>query len=198
MARKRYNVAAIDRRRAAVAAYRLRGYSVRQIVDALPNGLPNKVELDKASGEKKILSWHIESVKNPNTGQGYGIGTIDRDLQELKAEWKAAAETDFGQLKADHLASIRYGIQQAWAQNKLYYVFRGLELEAAVLGLHEPDMGEDIAAKMGAFLAGVDAATSGDVPDLSEAPGSTSGVPDGLSDEPGPNGANGHPNGYSH
>ncbi len=39
MARKRYNTAVVDRRRAAVAAYRLRSYSQREILGALPAGL---------------------------------------------------------------------------------------------------------------------------------------------------------------
>jgi hypothetical protein len=162
--RKRYNTAAVDRRRAAVAAWRLRGLSQREITAMLPEGLPDRM----SHHTEEVLSWHIEQVVNPNTGRGYDLATINRDLQELAASWRQDASRDFAQLKAHHLASIRYGIRVAWAQNKLYYVFRGLELEAAVLGLHEPAAGADIAYKMGAFLAGVNAATSGDVPDLSE------------------------------
>lgn len=164
MARKRYNTAAVDRRRAAVAAWRLRGLSQREITERLPEGLPDRIN----HNTEEVLSWHIERVVNPNTGRGYDLATINRDLRELEAGWRRDASRDFAQLKAHHLASIRYGIRVAWAQDKLYYVFRGLELEAAVLGLHKPDKGEDIAAKMGLFLQGVRMATSGDVPDLSE------------------------------
>ena len=164
MTRKRYNTAAVNRRRAAVAAWRLRGLSQRQITDRLPEGLPGRTN----HHTEEALTWHIEEVVNPNTGRGYDLATINRDLQELEAGWRQDASRDFAELKAHHLASIRYGIRVAWAQDKLYYVFRGLELEAAVLGLHEPDNAGDIAAKMGLFLQGVRQATSGDVPDLSE------------------------------
>jgi len=164
VARKRYNTAAVDRRRAAVAAWRLRGLSQREITDRLPEGLPDRIN----HHTEEVLSWRIEQVVNPNTGRGYDLATINRDLRELAASWRRDASRDFAELKAHHLASIRYGIRVAWAQDKLYYVFRGLELEAAVLGLRERDEAGDIAAKMGLFLQGVRMATSGDVPDLSE------------------------------
>lgn len=163
------NSASIDRRRAAVAAYRLRHYSIREIVDALPHGI-----VDKRDKDDKPLTWHIPEVVNPATGKGYGLGTVERDLEALKEEWLRDASEAFGELKAQHLAGIRQGIRAAWQQNKLYYVFRGLELEAAVLHLTEMDAGEDMAQKLGAFLAGVEAATTGpggeEVPDLSEDP----------------------------
>ncbi len=164
MACKRYNTAEVYRRRAAVAAWRLRGLSRREITDRLPEGLPDHTN----PHTKEVLAWHIEQVVNPNTGRGYDLATINRDLQELEAGWRQDASRDFAELKAHHLASIHYGTRVAWAQNKLYYVFRGLELEAAVLGLHEPNGAGDIAAEMGLFLQGVRVATSGDVPDLSE------------------------------
>ena len=164
MPRKRYNTAAVDRRRAAVVAWRLRGLSQREITDRLPEGLPDRIN----HNTEEVLSWHIEQVVNPNTGRGYDLATINRDLRELEAGWRQDGSRDFAELKAHHLASIRYGIRVAWSQDKLCYVFRGLELEAAVLGLHERDEAGDMAAKMGLFLQGVRTATSGDVPDLSE------------------------------
>jgi hypothetical protein len=161
--RKRYNTAAVDRRRAAVAAWRLRGLSQREIAERLPEGLPGRINRHT----EEVLSWQIERVVNSNTGRGYDLATINRDLRELEAGWRRDASRNFAELKAHHLASIRYGIRVAWAQENLYYVFRGLELEAAVLGLRERDEAGDIAAKMGTFLAGVKAVTSRDVPDLS-------------------------------
>jgi hypothetical protein len=86
-------------------------------------------------------------------------------MRRWRVLWKILGSPGCG--KAHHLASIRYGIRVAWAQHKLYYVFRGLELEAAVLGLRERDEAGDIGTKMGLFLQGVRMATSGDVPDLS-------------------------------
>ena len=140
------------------------GLSQREITDRPPEGLPDRLD----HHTEEVLSWHIEQMVNPNTGCGYDLAPIKRDLQELEASWRRDATRNFAELKAQHLASIRYGIRVAWAQDKLYYVFRGLELEAAVLGLHEPDEAGDIAAKMGLFLQGVRIATSGDVHDLSE------------------------------
>jgi hypothetical protein len=109
------------------------------------------------------------SVRQPSQGAARCVGQRGYAGVPLReAGWRQDASRDFAELKAHHLASIRYGIRVAWAKDKLYYVFRGLELEAAVLGLHERDEAGDIAAKMGLFLQGVRTVTSGDVPDLSE------------------------------
>ena len=96
--------------------------SQREITDRLPEGLPDRIN----NTTEEVLSWHIEQVVNPNTGCGYDLATIKRDLQGLEASWRRDATRDFAELKAHHLASIRYGIRVAWAQDKLYYVFRGL------------------------------------------------------------------------
>ena len=139
------------------------GLSQREITHRLPEGLPDRLD----HHTEEVLSWHIEQVVNPNTGCGYDLATIKRDLQELEESWRRDATRDFAELKAQHLASIRYGIRVAWAQDKLYYVSRGLELEAAVLGLHEPDE----AGGRIYVLLGADEYSPGDAHVTTRAPG---------------------------
>jgi transposase len=137
MARGRYNTAAVDRRRAAVAALSLRGMSQREIADTLPNGVTDRVDEDG-----KALTYHVEPVRNEKSGKPYDLATINRDLQALEEGWKQNAAADIHELKARHLAGIEYARKLCFAQNKMYYVFRAYELEAMVLRLHESDAGD--------------------------------------------------------
>lgn len=106
----------LDRRR-KIAALMLRGLSQREIQRALPME-PNP-------------------VFNRETGKPYGIGTIHRDQQALKAEWKLSALEDLIEHKARHLAELQEVRRAAWNQNKLFYVLKSLEQEADVLGLKD-------------------------------------------------------------
>lgn len=166
MARQRYNPAAIDARRSAVAAYRVRGYSQRQITEALPEGLPAR----RDPKTDKVTEWAIPKVLNHKTEKPFDLATINRDVQSLEESWLESASASTETLKAQLLASIRYAVKEAWRQNKLYYVFRGYELEMVVLGL-DKEPGEDLGQLMGAFLTGVRDATEDQVEDLSEPPG---------------------------
>jgi hypothetical protein len=112
------NDAIVAQRRRRVAALRLRGLSQREI----------QAELAK-EGEGQLI--------NPKTDEPYALMTINRDVLSLEAEWKQDAISDIAQHKGRNLAETREARRVAWAKEKLYYVFRGLEHEANLLGLFE-------------------------------------------------------------
>lgn len=107
------NQALIDLRRLRVASLVLRQVTQREIVELLPR----------------------YKIVNPETGQPYSLGTVNNDIQQLKAGWQAEARE-----KADsHLGRIWAEIQEvkreAWGQKDLRTVLTALGEEIDLLGL---------------------------------------------------------------
>lgn len=99
----------IDARRRKVAALRLRGITQREIVAAL-----------QAQGE----TW--------------SLGTINHDIDALKAEWRAERLQDTAEKQAEVLAEIREARRAAWGAKDLGAVYQGLKQERELLGLDAP------------------------------------------------------------
>ena len=108
----------VYRRRQAVAKLRLRGMTVRQIVDALPRG------------ENPII--------NPDTRQAYALSTIADDLKALRREWHREASADTAAHKAREFAELQEVKQLAWSQKDGRLALRALETEMKLLGTFEP------------------------------------------------------------
>lgn len=121
--------ARIDHRRRVVASLRLRGLTQREITERL--------------GEEGLI--------NPKTDEPYDLATVNRDLKALKEEWKAGAREDLAELRGKHLAEIQEARRLAWKGEKLFYVLKGLEQEAALLALNASS-GEDLAKKALEYL----------------------------------------------
>lgn len=144
-----YKSAIRDERRRRVARLRLRGLTQREIMAGL--------------AEQGIL--------NPDTGAAYELGTINRDLKAIEAEWKSEAVGDIAQHKGNHLAELKETRRVAWADKKgpkLFYVLKSLEQEARVLGLDDPDPGEDIARKARVYMDLLEKAQADALLDMSE------------------------------
>lgn len=103
-------------RRRKVAALRVRGMTLREITRALP------------LGENPVL--------NLETGRPFNQATVQRDVKELEAQWKAEAVEDIGVLKGRHLAELAEVRRVAWAQGQLYFVLESLKQTASILGLN--------------------------------------------------------------
>ena len=105
-------------RRQQVARLRLRGLSIRDIVQA--------------------LAMPPLSLTDPKTGKAYSIATIHRDLKAIEAEWTAAALADIGEGKAKQRAKMAEGKRAAWLEKDLAAVLSALKQESEVMGTKAP------------------------------------------------------------
>jgi hypothetical protein len=105
--------AIIDLRRLRVASLVLRQVTQREIVELLPR----------------------YKITNPETDQPYSLGTINSDIQHLKAEWQAEARQKAGDHLGRILAEIQEVKREAWGQKDLRAVLAALGEEIDLLGL---------------------------------------------------------------
>lgn len=112
----------IDVRRGRVARMHLRGLTQREIVSQLPTG--------------------DYPLVNPETGEPYALGTVNRDLQELRKQWRADAAADIAERKAEQLAELGELKRTGWGAREYTLVLRALEREAKLLGLDSPERHE--------------------------------------------------------
>lgn len=84
--------AMLDARRAKVASYKIRGFSIRETVDALAK----------------------DRLVNPDTGKPWSTHAVYADLEALTAEWKASALRDITEAKAAELAKLDELERAAW------------------------------------------------------------------------------------
>lgn len=108
----------IARRREAVARLRLRGYSVREIVESLGRNA---------------------DFLNPETGKPYGHDTIHKDIVAIRAEWAAAAAESITEHQEAQLAEIREARREAWKAKDLALVDRLISREMQLLGTKAPE-----------------------------------------------------------
>ena len=84
--------AMLESRKAKVASYKVRGFSIRQTVEAL--------------AKDKCL--------NPDTGKPWSLRAVHDDLQDLTAAWQASAMRDITEVKAQELAKLDEMEREAW------------------------------------------------------------------------------------
>lgn len=101
-----------------VAALRLRGLGYREIA--------------------KQLARLDPPIVNHETGRPLSHEMIRKDLNELRERWRAAAAEDIASHQADMLAEVREARRSAWQRGDLRNVYRGMEIEASLLGLNKP------------------------------------------------------------
>ena len=127
-------------RRERVASLRLRGLTEREIVAALEQ----------------------QGFHNPETGKGYDLATICRDLQALKKQWMDNAAADIAQHKAQQIAELRELTRRNWAKDDLPEVRQCLALAARILGTPAPEK-HQIGVTLDDVLAGLPDEFSGAV-----------------------------------
>ena len=103
-------------RRRQVAALRLRGMVLDEIVTSLGT----------------------LGVVNPETQQPFGRTTVHNDLRYLEAQWRDEAAELHELHKARVLAELRELRRAAWQDKKFGIVLRGLQAEADMFGLNAP------------------------------------------------------------
>lgn len=106
----------IDNRRRHVAAMRLRGFTIREIVDGL-----------------KEMREH-----NPETGEPWGHGTVQRDLDALEKTWKAEAAHDIAYYKALTNARLEEVIRLSFREKDTTNVLAAIKQQRELLGLDAP------------------------------------------------------------
>lgn len=107
------NRALIELRRLRVSSLLLRKLTQREIVEILPR----------------------YKIVNPDTGKPYSLGTINHDIQQLRAEWQAQAAENIEAHKGRVLAEIQEVKREAWGQKDLRVVLAALGQERALLSL---------------------------------------------------------------
>lgn len=105
-------------RRQQVARLRLRGLSIRDIVQA--------------------LAMPPLSLTDPKTGKPYSVGTIHRDLKAIETEWREAAVADIAAWKAKQLAELAEVKRAAWLEKDLGMVLRAIQQEVDIIGTKAP------------------------------------------------------------
>lgn len=157
--------AIIAHRRELVARARLRGATIREIVEGL------------AQAE------HL----NPDTNEPWSRGTVHSDLKALQAEWRRESKKAVDHHKARQLAELQEAKRQAWHDNDLQSVLRSVGMEMDLLGTAAPKVTE-VTGRGGAPLAHkVDHAINGDTAtsifDILAGAGALQSVADGAQDD---------------
>lgn len=118
--------AVIAKRRVLVASLRLKGYSQRQIWQALAYG--------GRDGEGRYV--------NPNTGEPFSLGTINADIKALEQEWRTEASRDTDIHRARQLSEIQAIKSMAFIKQNPMLALRAIDLEMKLLGTSAPARSE--------------------------------------------------------
>ncbi len=84
--------AMVDDRRARVASYKVRGYSLRQTIVALEE----------------------DGVVNPRTGKAWSFKIVQQDVVFLRTHWREKAAQDTAEWHAEELEKIEEREREAW------------------------------------------------------------------------------------
>ena len=109
----------VARRREAVARLRLRGLSIRAIVEQLPRLDP--------------------PMLNPNTGNPYSKSVVASDIQIMSGEWQQDAARAISQHKTEQLALLKEAQSEAWKQKDIDLVLKCHDRIAKLLGTNSPE-----------------------------------------------------------
>lgn len=110
------NKDAIDKRRQLVSQLRLRGLSVREIVNAL--------------AEARLVSTR--------TGGAWSIGTVQSDLDALTSQWRTDAAQDTSTLKGKTFGRLEEIIREAFREKDLGKALDAIKQERDMFGLDAP------------------------------------------------------------
>jgi len=84
--------------------------------------------------QREICDRLTEEYVNPDTGNPWSLGTINGDIQALRAWWRKEAEVNSEEIFARQLAEIREHRRTAWADNNLSEIRQSLALELRLTG----------------------------------------------------------------
>jgi len=79
-----------------------------------------------------------KKLVNPDTGSPFALGTIQNDIDALKAENRERAGQEFAVWIAEQLLAIEELMTHAWARGDLAIALRCIQERAKLLGLNEP------------------------------------------------------------
>ena len=114
----------------------------RSIVSQLLGRNPNL-------SQREICDLLAEKYVNPDTTNPWSLGTVNGDVQALRARWRAEADANSEEVFARQLAEIREHRRTAWIDKNLSEVRQSLALEVRLTGTEAPqkpqklDIGED-------------------------------------------------------
>jgi hypothetical protein len=125
--------AAIDLRRDMVASLVARGMRQTEITKQLATKTIMRREKD---GLKEYPNPSY--MENPETGLPYDKSQINRDVAELRKQWRKSAEVDSTEWFARQLAEIDEIKRKFWAKEDVWGVARAVELEIKLTGTAKP------------------------------------------------------------
>ena len=117
----------IEMRRQMVASGRAQGLSVREIVRALEDKLPN-----------------------PKTGKAWSIGSIQGELTALEKEWKQRAAQEIDDHKGRLLAELHEVKRHAWRDKNFKAILGAITRELALLGVDTQKVNVDVGLNINA------------------------------------------------
>ena len=126
--------AVIKSRRQTVARLRLRGLTQRDVMDAL--------------NQQSIRDALANGIP-ANQAEQWSLGTINRDIKAIEAEWVRQAVRDTGEHKARVLAELDEVLREAWKLNDLKHVLSWSAQVRALMGLDAP-IKQEVTGKDGA------------------------------------------------
>ena len=105
----------VAHRRELVARYRIRGLTMREIVERL-----------------------AEEYPNPQTGEPFVLSTVKDDCHALDREWRERTAASMDEHKARVYQELQAVKRAGWNAEDLGVVLRALKQEAVLLGLAAP------------------------------------------------------------
>ena len=87
-------------------------------------------EIETAMGQKLL---------NPDTGKPWSIATVNRDIKEIRAGWRAEYAASYDQHISGMMAEIREVRREAWRREDFDLVLKCCDRECKLLGLDQPD-----------------------------------------------------------
>ena len=107
----------------------------RSIVSQLLGRNPNL-------SQREICDLLAEKYVNSDTSKPWSLGTVNSDVQALRARWREEAEANSEEVFARQLAEIREHRRAAWADKNLGEVRQSLSLEVRLTGTEAPQKHE--------------------------------------------------------
>jgi hypothetical protein len=85
---------------------------------------------DEGTGEPVMV--------NPETGRPWSLGTIQADVEAIKAQWRESAVQEVGDFVARSLATLDELQELAWRQENGELILKVEARRAQLLGLNKP------------------------------------------------------------
>lgn len=88
--------------------------------------------------QRDIMDAVGKQVLNPQTDRPYSLGTINNDIQAIRAGWRERAGLDYDEWVAEQIATLDEVETEAWLSKNFELVLKCMDRRAKLLGLDKP------------------------------------------------------------